>query len=139
MNLGNGFWILCCGLLAAFFGCNVIVSKFLGRIESSRIGRWILRILLLFILLGVVLVVFLSILMIRASSAPSNASQTVIVLGCKVNGSTPSLMLVRRLDVAYDYLVENESAVVIVTGGRGADEDISEAEAMTIYLMQKGI
>ena len=63
----------------------------------------------------------------------------VIVLGCKVMGSVPGPMLQRRINAAYDYLVENPNAKCIVSGGQGADENISEAQAMYESLTEKGI
>ena len=48
-------------------------------------------------------------------------------------------MLGRRLDAAYDYLTENEDAVIIVSGGQGTGEDISEAECMKKELVRRGI
>lgn len=64
---------------------------------------------------------------------------TVIVLGCKVYGTRPSLMLRERLDAAYVYLKENPRSNCIVSGGQGEGEEITEAEAMKVYLMEKGV
>ena len=64
---------------------------------------------------------------------------TVIVLGCKVNGTRPSLSLERRLDKAAEYLTEHKDAMCIVTGNRGSDEEISEAQCMEDYLIFAGI
>lgn len=69
---------------------------------------------------------------------PSN-SDYLIVLGARVRGETPSLALQYRLDVAYNYLVENPETRAILTGGQGPGEAITEAEAMRRYLVQKGI
>lgn len=66
-------------------------------------------------------------------------SDYIIVLGARVRGETPSLALQERLNVAYDYLEQNPKTQAILTGGRGAGEDITEAEAMKRYLVQKGI
>ena len=64
----------------------------------------------------------------------------VVVLGAHVNADgVPSLMLRRRLDVAYTYLIENPEAVCVVTGGQGADEPVPEAHAMRDYLLARGI
>ena len=41
---------------------------------------------------------------------------TVVVLGCKVNGEEPSLMLRRRLECAMEYLAENPQADCVVSG-----------------------
>lgn len=63
----------------------------------------------------------------------------VIVLGCQVRGETPSTMLARRLDAALETLSEHPNAVCVVSGGKGSGEDISEAEAMRRYLVERGI
>jgi uncharacterized SAM-binding protein YcdF (DUF218 family) len=77
--------------------------------------------------------------MIKAQTDKPENPDAVIVLGCKVNGNTPSRMLKRRLDSAVIYLNENEDVVCIVSGGKGEDEKISEAQAMKEYLVDKGI
>lgn len=64
---------------------------------------------------------------------------TAVVLGCQVNGDSPSLMLYRRLEAACAYLQENPDAVCIVSGGKGGNENISEAECMYRWLTDKGI
>lgn len=63
----------------------------------------------------------------------------IIVLGAKVNGTVPSLPLYWRIERAYEYLEENPDTVVIVSGGQGADETISEAECMRRELTERGI
>lgn len=63
----------------------------------------------------------------------------VIVLGARVNGTVPSLSLQYRIDAAAQYLLKNEETIVIVSGGQGPDEDISEAEAMRKGLVAQGI
>ncbi len=73
-----------------------------------------------------------------ANVAPES-NQTVIILGCQVNGNTPSLMLYDRMNTAIDYLNENPESPVICSGGKGNGENISEAQAMKTYLLKKGI
>ena len=63
----------------------------------------------------------------------------LIVLGAKVNGTTPSHAMADRLDAALDYLQTFPDASVIVSGGQGDDEGISEAEAMAVWLRAHGI
>ncbi len=74
-----------------------------------------------------------------AVSEPAQNADYVIVLGAKVNGTKPSRVLRQRLDAAIEYAEQNRNAEIIVTGGKGADEDISEAAAMKNYLVKKGI
>jgi len=77
--------------------------------------------------------------MISACAKEPAENATVVVLGCKVNGDKPSLSLEERLVEAYDYLSTNPEAACIVTGGKGDDENISEAECMYRWLVDKGI
>ena len=63
----------------------------------------------------------------------------VIVLGAAVKGEKLSLTLKNRLDSALKYRVQNPDVVIVVSGGRGLAEDICEAEAMSRYLIEKGV
>ncbi|WP_352404376.1 YdcF family protein [Sporanaerobacter acetigenes] len=63
----------------------------------------------------------------------------VIVLGARLYGEKPSPALLERLKFAKEYLSENKDVKVIVSGGQGMDEDISEAQAMKKYLVDNGI
>ncbi len=63
----------------------------------------------------------------------------VIVLGAQVRGTRITESLLRRLKAAEKYLLRFKEAKVIVSGGRGPGEDISEAEAMAQWLEKKGI
>ena len=66
-------------------------------------------------------------------------SDYLIVLGARVRGEIPSLELQNRLDKAYDYLITYPETRVILSGGQGPGEAITEAEAMRRYLQDKGI
>ncbi len=63
----------------------------------------------------------------------------LVVLGCGLNGTEPSEMLRLRLDKAVEYNEKNPDCKIIVTGGQGNGEDIPEAEAMKLYLVDKGV
>ncbi len=63
----------------------------------------------------------------------------VIVLGCGLRGDKPSKSLKARLDRALDYHEKNPDALIIVSGGKGSDEIVSEAEAMETYLLEHGV
>lgn len=65
--------------------------------------------------------------------------QTVVTLGCKVTATGPSRQLRQRLDTTVKFLKENPTAKCIVTGGQGANEIMTEADAMEKYLVEKGI
>lgn len=79
------------------------------------------------------------ILIYHANEKPVERADYLIVLGAKVNGTQPSLILKKRLDAAVSYAVENPQTKIIVSGGQGVDEAVSEAEAMAGYLSAQGI
>lgn len=63
----------------------------------------------------------------------------LIVLGAQVRGTRITNSLMRRLDAALHYLEGNPDTKVIVSGGQGKDEAISEAQAMSEYLILHGV
>ena len=65
--------------------------------------------------------------------------EVLIVLGTTVNGTEPSPMLKQRLDAAVEYLHTYPDARCIVTGGKGDENNLSEAQCMFNYLTAAGI
>lgn len=63
----------------------------------------------------------------------------IIVLGAGLNGSEPSTVLTNRLDRAIEYMNKNSDATAIVSGGQGRGETVSEAQAMSNYMILHGI
>ncbi|MBC5996239.1 YdcF family protein [Romboutsia ilealis] len=63
----------------------------------------------------------------------------VIVLGAGLDGYSVGKTLKSRLDKAIEYYKLNEDVNIIVSGGQGEDELISEAEAMNRYLIENGV
>ncbi|MCR8641643.1 YdcF family protein [Paenibacillus sp. N1-5-1-14] len=72
-------------------------------------------------------------------NAHGKPSDCMIVLGAAVWDGKPSPAMRERLDIAIQVYNEKLSEFIIVSGGKGADEEISEAEAMKTYLVDKGI
>ena len=62
----------------------------------------------------------------------------MIVLGAGLWGDKVSPQLRLRLDTAMELIEKNNEITIIVSGGQGEDELISEAEAMKKYLVNKG-
>ena len=137
-NIGVYILLLSGALLIAFsFFYNVIMKNLKKRI-------FLFRMLTFFLTTCLASIFFISILMLRAAVflPPNNDNEsecTVIVLGCQVRGTVPSLMLQRRIDAAGRYLLDNPSAVCVASGGQGPGENITEAEAIKRRLLQMGI
>lgn len=69
---------------------------------------------------------------------PSKAN-CIIVLGCQVFGTNPSPFLQTRLNEGLRLYNEGYGEYIIVSGGKGPGEDVTEAEAMKKYLVDKGV
>lgn len=69
----------------------------------------------------------------------SGEPKVMVVFGCKVEDWGPSTLLQDRLDTALDYWKENPDILVVVTGGKGKDEPVSEAQSMYDYLTANGV
>lgn len=63
----------------------------------------------------------------------------LMILGAGLRGSKISTSLLYRLETAIDYNKLYPDVKIIVSGGQGPDEDISEAKAMKDYLIKNGI
>lgn len=92
------------------------------------------------ILIGSVVFIIIESVIIIFPKNNDSYSNYVIILGAGVKGETPSLTLAQRLEKAIEYVnKQNSELKIIVSGGQGKGEDISEAEAMKRYLIKNGI
>lgn len=136
INIGNIAGMAVC---AALFGLTVFWNRFYSLFQKSAACRGISAVILSVAAALLILAAVISVFMISAANSPPKGSSTVIILGCKVRGETPSLMLHYRVMAACNYLKENPDAICIASGGQGADELISEAECIKRILVQNGI
>lgn len=133
--------------LALFFVSNVNLGNFLTvgfgiiiifvTLFFNKLARWLKILLITGISVAVVCSSFL--IFYGKSDTVTYSEDAVIVLGAAVHGKTPSRTLRYRLKRAVEYHKQNPNAIIIVSGGQGAQEDISEAEAMKIYLIENGV
>ncbi len=84
--------------------------------------------------------VFLPFLIIFGSvDTASGNEDVVIVLGAGINARQLGRNINIRLDKALEYHRMNPDALIVVTGGQGRYEDITEAQAMYEYLVENGV
>ena len=92
------------------------------------------------VIVSTVLAVVISCFMVSAmNDSPKGRETTLVLLGCKVKDGRPSLMLQKRINSAYDYMKEHQDVKIVVSGGKGDDEIISEAQCMRDTLVSMGI
>lgn len=102
-------------------------------------GKWnALLLAAVFIFWIVFFVVEMQICAAMLKQADNNL-QYIIALGAQVRKTKITNSLKRRLDAALLYLNKNPDTRVIVSGGQGKGEAISEAAAMWEYLCKHGI
>ena len=159
MTLSNVFRLifLCFGTFSLFNGIIIsMTSNFnLGNILTLLLGvvlitvgvfweklkteapKWLKA--TFFTLLAVVLVFASSLYFYGRTDNVTYDEDAIIVLGAGLRGSRPSSTLKGRLNAAYEYHNNNPDALIVVSGGKGHDEDITEAEAMEAYLVNLGV
>ena len=74
-----------------------------------------------------------------AITATGQPADYVIVLGARVRGAKISNSLKQRLDRAIEYSEEYPNTVLVLSGGKGPGEEISEAACMYDYLTAHGV
>ena len=125
-----------------FLGCFAIIWAVLMKkgIWDAHFPRWFKRVFMTLVLLGGILFLIVEgcILSGFSKKGPEGLDY-LVVLGAQMKTSGPSRALQYRLDEAIRYLEENPDTQVIVSGGQGSDEHISEAQGMYDYLVEKGI
>lgn len=115
-----------------FIAALIVMHRFFGK------TLW--RIVVALVCVGFAYFIAVEIPIIKnARTDPEPGRDYLIVLGAAVHGDTPSLAMVHRLEGAQEYLEQYPGSVAIVSGGKGAGENISEAQAMSDWLTGHGI
>lgn len=98
------------------------------------------KMIVTFLVLGILVFVVIEAFIFHGMmQKPAPDLDYLVVLGAQVKGETPSRALYKRLYRAEEYLKENPNTKVVLSGGKGRGEDITEAEAMRRYLEKSGI
>ena len=126
----------------SFLGVGTILFAILWKkgLFAEYIPMGLRRLFLISVLVGGLLFALVEGCIISGFSAKGKEGlDYLVVLGAQMKANGPSKALQYRLDEAVLYLEQNEETMVIVSGGQGKDEHISEAQGMYDYLIQKGI
>jgi len=104
---------------------------------KNRKARFLYFIIL--ICFGVSFITIESMVVINGYSNQDIEADYLIILGAGVKGDSISLTLKNRLNKGIEYANRYDNTKIVVSGGRGEGEDISEAKAMKQYLIEHGI
>ncbi len=125
--------------LTVFFGAMSWASYYY-RIHRKEIALWVPVAAVTFCLACLAIFISIEILIFwGASGTEVRGLDYVIVLGAKVNPDGVSNSLKKRLDRAIEYAQDNPETIFVLSGGKGRDEPVSEAEAMRDYMVYNGI
>jgi uncharacterized SAM-binding protein YcdF (DUF218 family) len=131
-----------CGFLGVVFwgAAAVVVVYRLLALWKDRKPVTLIRTAVSILLTLVLIAALVTLIPILRGPAERNGSGNyVIVLGAGVRGTEPSEILQDRIDMAYAYLTEHPDVICIATGGKGSDENISEAQCIYDHLTAMGI
>ncbi|MBR6477117.1 MAG: YdcF family protein [Lachnospiraceae bacterium] len=137
--LGYGsYFFLIWGVIGAAFG---LISLLCAKPALRRnIPLWLMRAFWICFCIGLAVFFFVEALIFsRCGANAQDGADYLIVLGAQWKPEGPSKVLWYRLDQAVHYLKVNRQTKVIVSGGQGANEPISEALGMKDFLVDHGI
>lgn len=135
---GHGFLGLCCFCLAGLLVCYFLIG--ILKRHCMVAGKLLSMILSCFLCFGILIFAGTEAVILSASRGnPEADCPYIVVLGAKVNGTSPSLSLDDRIRAAERYLKAHPDTIAVLSGGQGPDEGIPEAECMFNELTRRGI
>lgn len=139
LNIGNIVGMIFCAIMVFIGWGNAYFMRLTEIMKKTAVGKTVTVVVPVLFTIGILYILFLTGLIVNADKTTPEKDCTVIVLGCQVRGDHPSLMLMERIESACEYLKNNPDVPCIVTGGKGSDENISEAQCMYDILVKMGI
>ena len=129
------FWIF----LGIVFGALAVTVRW-DYLHPGMIPVWVKRCFAGFVVPGILVFGFLLVKVIGTSrkKTPDDLPY-MVVLGAKVRGDEPSRALRKRLETALSYAAGNPGTLLVLSGGQGPDEKISEAGCMQNWLLEHGL
>ena len=121
-------------------GAGFLLAALLRRCGQRPAAVWSGRLILaglaaVFILIGIFSIQVIS----GMNPSTTDNLEYVIVLGAQVRGKEPSLALAQRIDKALETVHKDPDLTLILSGGQGRGEEISEAQCMWNELTKAGV
>lgn len=132
------------GVVGGLLVSSVLVKAFFQKFMPLRKTRpWVLKVrqgvISLFLIGLVSLVVVEGGIISNSRPDPVAEVDYLIILGAGLNGEQLSWTLWERMQKGLDYLEGHPKVKVVLSGGQGSGEEISEAEGMRRFLVDHGI
>lgn len=130
-----GYMLLAVAAASVFFMLMKMLSK-----KHERAARILNRLAVyVIILFSFALVVTVTMIASEADTGDNSGADYAVVLGAGVRGTTPSASLYARMKAALEYANGNPETVLILSGGQGRGESVSEARCMYDWLISRGV
>ena len=108
-----------------------------GALKGHKTAR---RVVAILVLIGFLIFAAAEVQVVRYACKKDDSDvSAVIILGAGVYGTTPSLSLRVRLEAALDYIADKPDIPIVVSGGQGSGENITEAQCMRDWLVAHGV
>lgn len=127
-------------LFFAALSLFLVYGKWYYSRNLIRIPRWVPVSIVTTCAAGAAVMLLICIQIFFGAASPDRGGlDYVIVLGARVKEHTVSNSLKKRLDKAIEYAQRHPETILVLSGGKGPDEPVSEASAMYDYLVYNGI
>lgn len=130
-------------LLPALLGIPLVCYGYIGLFAPQILELRLIRVLvclgsICYLLVLIALFGCIVCTKLYAARCKNARTDAVIVLGAGLRKNRPSRLLRMRLNAAID-AAQKGGLPILVTGGKGRQEESSEAEAMQRYLLEQGV
>ncbi len=115
------------------------MKEYTGYRGRSGARKWLLALLAMVVAGAVAFGALEAYISLHSRDKAVGDPQVMVIFGCQMRRDGPSILLRDRLDTALAYWEEHPDMKIIVTGGKGDDEHISEAQGMYDYLTAHGV
>lgn len=130
------FWLIS-GLFLLTDG--IYITKYKNKLWL-KIPRNLRKIFLIFLILSATIFISIEILIFyHGTKKEASVPSYIVVLGAGLNKDKISMQLYYRLESALELSKQIKDVPIIVSGGQGENESLSEAKAMKLYLISKGV
>jgi len=107
--------------------------------KYAKLAKILRRFCLAALAVGLSVFLVFQVLIISSAHTEDAEVDALIVLGAGLRNGVPSMILRTRLNAAIRYQASRGDTPIIVSGGLGEGETITEAEAMFRYLSARGV
>ncbi|MCY6355075.1 YdcF family protein [Clostridium sp. ZS2-4] len=129
------FWVMF-GVFMLLIG----IIKKLDKNKKIRINKKIKLVFITLVSIGVASFIIIEGFIITSGICGEiKKSDYLVILGAGLRGEKMSLALSKRMHKSLEYINKYPDVKIVVSGGQGPGEDITEAEAMKRFLINHGV